>query len=58
MEIHLFYFNFFGLHFQHLTWAFFHTPRGKNGKFFKEIIFGLFWCGVMNICNKKLVLDV
>jgi hypothetical protein len=33
---------------------FFHTPREIDGKKLK-IIYGGFWCDIMNICNEKLI---
>jgi hypothetical protein len=40
-----------------LRWSFFsHTPKGKNGENIR-FIFGVFWCGIMNIHNKELVHD-
>jgi hypothetical protein len=34
---------------------FFHTPREKMQKTLR-IIFGGFWCGIVNICNKTIIL--
>jgi len=38
-----------------LRWHFFIQQEKKEKK--KKIIFGVFWCGIMNIHNEKLVHD-
>jgi hypothetical protein len=36
---------------------FLHAPRGKKWEKNYKIIFRVFWCGIMNIHNKKLIHD-